>query len=201
MNRVLYLGESTQVTDFIGQINDTCRCRTTGCTGILIPYELKSAGLGGVLEIQYICIGCWDRTLSFCSSSKHVVSRQGQQMTSMCTIASLALQVAHFVFGSTYRQYYKIVKLALGMPAVVPDTFHHVIDVVYKHIDVLKEQCSEALEEVKAMGTEIGSYKRAVTAGDGKWLQRKLSKTHIYITKLHEQCTFVLCPPVHERQR
>ena len=182
VNRVLYLGESTQITDLISQINSTCLCKTTGCSGQLVPYELKSAGLGGALEIKYICNGCWDRTLSFCSSSKHVVSRQGQQLTSVRTIASLALQVAHFVFGSSYRQYYKIVKLALGMPAVVPDTFYHVIELVYKPIeDMLKEQASEALEEMKIMDPkQIGSSKRAVTAGDGTWLQRKFSKNHTF---------------------
>ena len=182
VDNFLYVGESTQIHDLITQINSTCLCKTTGCAGKLVPYEIRSAGLGGALEIKYVCNGCWDRTLSFSSSSKHVVSRQGQQLTSVRTIASLALQVAHFVFGSSYRQYFKIVKLALGMPAVVPDTFYHVIEIVYKHVeDMLKEQTNEALEEMKAMDPdEIGSFRRAVTAGDGTWLQRKFSKNHTF---------------------
>lgn len=104
-------------------------------------------------------------------------------MTSVRTIAGLGLQVAHFDFGSSYRQYYKIVKLAVGMPAVVPDTFYHVFEIVYKHVeDMLKEQTSEALEKTKTMGpSEIGSHKWAVTAEDGTWLQRKFSKNHTFM--------------------
>ena len=71
--------------------------------------------------------------------------------------------MAHLVFGSSYRQYYKIVKLALGMPAVVPDTFYHVTELVYKPIeDMLKEQASEALEEMKTIDPkQIGSSKQS----------------------------------------
>ena len=130
VNQCYFMGESTQITDLITQINSSCLCKTTGCSGTLIPYELKSVGLGGALEISYICNGCWDRRLTFRSSSNHVVSRQGHQLTSVHTIASLALQVAHFVFGSSYRQCYKIIKLAMGMPAEVPDTFYNMIKMV-----------------------------------------------------------------------
>ena len=47
---------------------------------------------------------------------------------------------------------------------------------------MLKEQASAALEEMKIMDPkQIGSSKRAVTAGDGTWLQRKFSKkSHFY---------------------
>lgn len=73
------------------------------------------------------------------------------------------------------------------MSAVVPDIFYHVFEIVYKHVeDILKEQTSEALEKMKTMGpSEIGSHKRAVTAGDGTWLQRKFPK----ITPLRYETT------------
>lgn len=66
----------------------------------------------------------------------------------------------------------QIVKLSLEMPAVLPDTFYHVIELVHKPVeDMLKEPTSEALEEMKAVDPrKIGSYKRAATAGDGIWL-------------------------------
>lgn len=87
------------------------------------------------------------------------------------------------------------------MPAVVPDTFYHVIEIIYEHVhDMLAQQCNEALDEMKALGSEIGSYTQVVSAGDGTWLQRVLQKSYLYITKLHEQWIFVLCLPVHERQ-
>ena len=182
VNRFLFVGESTQLIDLVNQINSSCSCKTAGCKGHLIPHEVVSTGLGGSVEVKLICNGCWARTLSFNSSSKHVVPRQGHQLTSVRTIVSLALQVAHFVFGSSYRQYYKTLKMGLGIPVVSEGTFNHVIEMVYGPVaDMLREQTTEALEQMKTVDPRtIGSFQRAVTAGDGTWLQRKFSKNFTF---------------------
>ena len=182
VNRFLYVGESTQLLELVDQINSSCSCKTAGCNGQLIPYEVVSAGLGGSVELKVICNGCWARTLSFSSSAKHAVQRQGHQLTSTRTIVSLALQVAHFVFGSSYRQYYKTLKMGLGIPVVSEGTFNHVIEMVYGPVEeMLKEQTTEALEEMKRVDPKtIGSFHRAVTAGDGTWLQRNFSKNFTF---------------------
>ena len=104
VDKFLFVGEST---DLVDQINSSSSCKTAGCKGVLIPHKVVYTGLGGAVEMRFVCNGCWARTLSFCSSTKHVVPRQGRQLTSACTIVSLALQVAHVAFGSAYRQYYK----------------------------------------------------------------------------------------------
>ena len=71
----------------------------------------------------------------------YVVQRQGHQLTLTRTIASLALQVAHFVFGSSYRQYYKTLRMGLGIPVVSEGTFNHVIEMVYGPVeDMLRKR-------------------------------------------------------------
>lgn len=149
LKQFLYVGESLELCNFVEEVNDNSQCKTSRCKGNLIRFEAVSAGLGGALVIKYVCNGCWARTLSFNSSGKHVSPRQGHHFTSVRTKVSLALQVAHYVFGSSYRQYYKTLKMALGIPVVSESTFNRVIEMIYEHVDaMLIEQTTEALHDM-----------------------------------------------------
>ena len=43
---------------FVETINSVRCCVTPGCKGILVPLSLQSKGLGGTVNISYVCNGC-----------------------------------------------------------------------------------------------------------------------------------------------
>ena len=167
----LYMGNACQVLEFVENINASCRCATPGCKGSLMPHRFISKGLGGAIKVFFVCNGCWVRTASFNSSLNY------EGPSSACVVG-FALQVAFFISGRTYADYNRAVNMCLGMSGVSPTTFYQTIKYVYEPVlDILEEQCSDAIADMKATGDkELGSFARAVTTGDGVWHTRKFSK-------------------------
>ena len=76
------------------------------------------------------------------------------------------------------------------------ETLSGVIEMEYGPVEgMLREQTTEALEQMKTVDPKtIGSFQRAVTAGDGTWLQRKFSKNFTFTLRNNSLLYFVhLC--------
>ena len=102
----------TQLDKFMKQVNEMRVCATPGCNGNLTPINVKSIGLGGAVSISYVCNGCGSRTAFFETSSKYELGGINE--------VSIAAQVAFIIAGCTHATYYKTLKHALGIEAVVP---------------------------------------------------------------------------------
>ena len=102
MSKGLFICETSQVEQFVGQINSTSTCHTPRCSGKLIPVNVKLVGLGGAAIIKFACTGCSNRNLAFHSSVNVALSKR--------TVVSLALQVAFVISGCAYAQYSKVLK-------------------------------------------------------------------------------------------
>ena len=50
--------DTAELDKFVAVINEIRGCKTPNCKGKLIPVEVKSTGLGGALNITYVCDGC-----------------------------------------------------------------------------------------------------------------------------------------------
>ena len=169
----LYVGQACQVLQLVEQVNGICRCATAGCKGRLIPYHSKSCGLGGALQVTFVCNGCWVHSITFNSTLNLAETSRN--------VVSFALQVAHLISGKTYADYSNTLR-CLGIQGVSHATFFRSIRYIYPHVvELLNDQCQEAICEMKGMSNKsLGSFARAVTTGDGVWHQRKFSKNHTF---------------------
>ena len=60
-----------QLNVFVETINSVHCCVTPGCNGILVPVSLQSKGLGGTVNISYVCNGCGISKVFFEGCSKN----------------------------------------------------------------------------------------------------------------------------------
>jgi len=169
--------ETSRLQQFIDEVNATSVCYTPECGGKLVPVNINRVGLGGSTIVQFSCLGCTQRVLTFKSSMDVAYSKR--------TICSLALQVAFIAGGCMHSQYSKILKQHLGLPAVDANTFYQTIKMLHPVVQtMLQELCDEAKLDMKAMDpSTIGSWQRAVTSSDGVWLTRG---------KFSKNCTFTI---------
>ena len=173
----LFVCQTSQLQEFIDQINKTSSCYTPNCNGKLVPVDIKLVGLGGSVTVKFSCSQCTERVLNFTSSADISFSRR--------TMSSLAIQVAFIAKGCMHSQYYKILKQYLGISAVNPTTFYETIKLLLPVVTtMLNEMCNEAKADMKMKApTEVGSWQRAITSSDGVWLTRG---------KFSQNCTFTV---------
>ena len=131
-----------------------------------MPVSVRMVGLGGCLEMNYDCTGCVERRLTFASSALHEASKQ--------TVVSVALQVGFVAAGCSHAQYRKVLAHALGMHGVSFGQFYKVLKMMHPVVEqILDEQCERAKQEMKSKPDgDFGSFKKAVTNGDGAWMTR-----------------------------
>ena len=67
----LFVGELSQLRDFITSINSNSACMTPGCKGKLVCTALKRSGLGGAVDMSFACDGCNNRKTTFQSSTRY----------------------------------------------------------------------------------------------------------------------------------
>ena len=177
MARGLFICETSQLQQFIDEINMTTICHTPRCTGKLVPVNVKLIGLGGAAIIKFACTGCSNRRLALHSSDNVTQSKR--------TVVSLALQVAFVVAGCAHSQYCKVLKQCLGISSVSSCTFYDTIKLLHPVVqNMLTEMCDEAKSEMKSLGaTVVGSWQRAITTSDGVWLTRG---------KFSQNCSFTI---------
>ena len=160
--------DTAELDKFVSVINEIRGCKTPNCKGKLIPveFEVKSTGLGGALNITYVCDGCQLRGANFttCALSKLINHSE----------ISLCIQVAFIIAGCTHATYYKTLQHSLGIAAVGMHVFLRTIELMFPIVKkMLDELCETAKQEMRDMGAEqLGSWARAVTAADGVWHTR-----------------------------
>jgi hypothetical protein len=157
-----------QFGNFLDMMNKVRRCTTPGCNGDMVPLTVKAKGLGGGLSVTCCCSGCADKYAVFETSPERVEELGNSTVIGMC------VQVAFIIAGNTYAGYYKLLKNALGIEAVDGHTFMDTIRCMYPVVkSFLEKMCDIAKQEMKAKNeSELGSWKRAVTVGDGTWQTR-----------------------------
>ena len=175
-NRV-FVCQTTQLDEFLNQINATSLCYTPNCVGKLVPISIKHVGLGGSLLVKFSCTGCSERMLNLTSSIEIEFSKR--------TVCSLAMQVAFIAAGCMHAQYSKVLKQNMGISAVNSTTFYETIKLLDPIVaTLLTEMCTAAQDEMKALDSStVGSWQRAITTSDGAWLTRG---------RFSQNCTFTI---------
>ena len=155
-----------QLNVFVEAINSIRCCVTPGCNGILVPVSLQSKGLGGTVNISYVCNGCGISKVLFEGSLK------SESLNT--TEVGASIQVAFIISGCMHAMYYKALKLSLGLDAVTFNTFYFTIGRMHPVVQqMVDEMCEEAKKEMKAIDEHtLGSWKQAVTSADAAWLTR-----------------------------
>ena len=159
----LFIGQTSQIVKLFQQINSTSRCSTPSCNGRLKMTNLKLKGLGGALDITYDCTGCANRSITY--ESKQYSEKSVSEISS-------ALVVAFVCAGATYSLYTKVLRNALGVHVLDDYQFYDILTLMYPHVgDILEDICKSSRERMKSMDPSVlGSWNRAVTAGDATWL-------------------------------
>ncbi len=158
--------ELSQLDKFVKQMSKICRFCTPGCNGDLVPMLIGSEGMGGAVSVSYTCNGCVLQSVLFEASSKYEL---------VCTTKiGVAVQVAFIVSGCTHGTYHNVLKHALGIDVVSPDTFYSTIERMYPVVkQMVGEMCEEAKNDMKSCDpSQLGSWNRAVTSADGAWQTR-----------------------------
>ena len=155
-----------QLNVFVEAINSVRCCVTPGCNGILVPVSLQSKGLGGTVNISYVCNGCGISKVFFEGSLKN--------KSLNTTEVGASTQVAFIISGCLYATYCKVLKLSLGLDTVCFSTFYSTIERMYPVVkQMVDEMCEEAKEEMKTMDEHtLGSWKQAVASADAAWMTR-----------------------------
>ena len=104
-------------------VNEIWGCKTPNCKGKLIPVEVKSLGLGGALDIKYVCDGCQLRGETFTTCAMFKLINHSE--------ISLCIQVAFIVAGCTHATYYKTLQHSLGIAAVSMPVFMQTIGLMF----------------------------------------------------------------------
>ena len=186
----IFLCQTTQLQQFIDQVNETSICYTPQCSGKLVPINVKSLGLGGCAVVKFSCSECGERMINLVSSVEVAFSRR--------MACSLAMQVAFIASGCMHAQYNKVLRQGLGISAVSANSFYETIKLLHPIVGAMvTEMCEMTKKEMKTLSpTTVGSWQRAITLSDGAWL-----KLYIHNKKLHEQFIAVLCASLHARER
>ncbi|XP_035688740.1 uncharacterized protein LOC118424302 [Branchiostoma floridae] len=151
----------------IDQVNDQRRCQTEGCTGVLMPCDVDRAGRGGLMRAEFRCTGiCRNAAVAFDASPFTQLQRKN--------VLGRVVALSFILNGHTYEKYSQVLGLGLGIPVFCDKTYYQILKDAYPKIHaILDKQMTDAREEMKEMDqSEIGSWSRAVTSGDGVYHTR-----------------------------
>ena len=112
-----------QLNLFVETINSVRCCVTPGCKGILVPLSLQSKGLGGTVNVSYVCNGCGISQVFFEGSLK--------SKSLNTTEVGASIQVAFIISGCLYATYCKVLKLSLGLDTVDFSAFYSIMKRMY----------------------------------------------------------------------
>ena len=140
----MFLCQTTQLQQFIDQINATTEYYTPECTGKLIPINVNFLGLGGCVVITFKCSGCAERMIGLTSSVNVAFSH--------LLACNLAVQVTFIASGSMHSQYNKVLNQGLRMAAVTTKIFYETIKLLHPIVNTMvTEMCEMAKSEMKAL--------------------------------------------------
>ena len=124
---------------------------------------MEPTGLGGTLNVTFLCNGCQLRSVNFNGSALVEGSRR--------TVVGLALAVAFFITGHGYAKFSRVLRQCLGISCISNNPYFEVIKLVYPHVtDILNGMCEEEKNNMRALrNDQLGSCKKAVVTSDGVW--------------------------------
>ena len=100
--------------------------------GILVAAKVESIGLGGSMNIFFVCNNCNLRKVNFQGSAFVEGSKR--------TVIGLALAVAFFVTGHGFAKFNRTLNQCLGISALSKNRYYDVVKTVYPAIsDILNE--------------------------------------------------------------
>ena len=133
--------------------------------GMLVAARVESTGLGGSMNILFVCNNCKLRKANFQGSALVESSKR--------TVIGLALAVAFLITGHDFIKFNRTLKQCLGISALSKNR-HCVMKTTYPVIaDILNEMCEEEKERMRHLPKEeLGSWNRAVVTSDAVWQTR-----------------------------
>lgn len=119
-----------------------------------MPAKVEPTGLGGSMNVVFVCNGCTSRTVKFCGS----VLVEGSKRT----VVGLALAVAFFVTGHGFAKFSRTLRQCLIISCISKNPYFETIELVYSNVtDILNEMCKGKKEQMKELDdVELGSWKR-----------------------------------------
>ena len=89
----IFLGQVSQMCNFIDQINLSSKCATPLCSGKLKLVSVSMTGQQGCVTLQYDCTGCAERRVTFNSSikQKHLSFISHNSITILCRYQVVSL--------------------------------------------------------------------------------------------------------------
>ena len=134
--------------------------------GILVVSKVEPTGLGGNLNVWFMCSGCEKRSLMFEGSA--FVERSKR------TVVGLALALSFFLSGHGFANFNRTLRQYLGISCISKNRYYDVIKLAYPHLkDILDEMCEEEKKNMQELTQdELGSWTRAVVTSDGVWHTR-----------------------------
>ncbi|KAI8493983.1 hypothetical protein Bbelb_283300 [Branchiostoma belcheri] len=96
-------------------------------------------------------------------------------------IAGHSLALSFILNGNTYEKYNQALHLGLGILIFSFNTYYNILSKAYPHVhNILDVQMKRARANMKEMDpTKVGSWKRAVTSGDGVYHTRGHHTVHL----------------------
>ena len=124
-------------------------------------FKVEPTGLGGSLNVWFMCSGCEKRSFMFQGSA--LVEGSKRTVVALTLALSFFLSVHGFAnFNRTLRQY-------LGILCISKNRYYDVIKLAYPHLkDILDEMCEEGKKNMQELlQDELGSWTPAVVTSDG----------------------------------
>ena len=110
--------------------------------GILVVSKVEPTGLGGSLNVWFMCSGCEKRSLMFQRSAFVEGSKR--------TVIGLALAVVFFLFGHRLANFNRTLRQYLGILCITKNRYYDVIKLAYPHLkNILDEMCKEEKKTCK----------------------------------------------------
>ena len=111
------------------------------------PFEIRSTGLGGSMNICFACNSCKLRTVNFQGSALVEGTKR--------TVVGMALAVAFVITGHGFAKFDKALHKSLGISVSLKNRYYEVIKLIYPHVtDILDEMCFDKKEHMKAIPAE-----------------------------------------------
>lgn len=112
--------------------------------GILVIFKVEPTGLGGSLNVWFMCSGCEKRSLMFQGSALVEASKR--------TVVGLTLALFFFLSVHGFANFNRTLRQYLGILCISKNRYYDVIKLAYPHLkDILDEMCEEEKKNMQEL--------------------------------------------------
>lgn len=112
--------------------------------GILVIFKVEPTGLGGSLNVWFMCSGCEKRSLMFQGSALVEGSKR--------TVVELTLALFFFLSVHGFANFNRTLRQYLGILCISKNRYYDVIKLAYPHLkDILDEMCEEEKKNMQEL--------------------------------------------------